>query len=352
MNIIIGDLIERNISTRVLISLSLVILAIGTIDFLFLILNELSDLTEDYGFTDIFYYSILSMPYRLYDLSSYFCLIGVILGLGTLFDQGEIIGTKVLGKSNTQIALAAFRPVFILMILGLIVSEFYIPDLSQKAEENRLLKKGTLNINQGYWVASEYKINHFRSAPNKETLVGVSIYVFDSNYEPTGIVTAKEAVLENGKWIIREPLLNQIGRNSFKKAVKIDQYTLDYSGKDVTLLLSPRYLSLSELFSQIQLTFSDYRKNQLSLEFWRKLLQPIVTAALLFLALSFLFGPMRDQKSGQRIVIGIGVAFGIDLFQKLIGSISVVSNFPAILAVLVPIIFISLLASLIFRRAN
>ena len=61
---------------------------------------------------------------------------------------------------------------------------------------------------------------------------------------------------------------------------------------------------------------------------------------------------MRDQKSGQRIVIGIGVAFGIDLFQKLIGSISVVSNFPAILAVLIPIIFISLLASLIFRRAN
>ena len=46
MNIIIGDLIERNISTRVLISLSLVILAIGTIDFLFLILNELSDLSQ------------------------------------------------------------------------------------------------------------------------------------------------------------------------------------------------------------------------------------------------------------------------------------------------------------------
>ena len=56
MNIILGDLVERNISKRVLMSLSLVVLAIGFIDFIFLILNELSDLSSTYSFFDILQY--------------------------------------------------------------------------------------------------------------------------------------------------------------------------------------------------------------------------------------------------------------------------------------------------------
>ena len=128
-------------------------------------------------------------------------------------------------------------------------------------------------------------------------------------------------------------------------------YRLNYSQKELASLLSPQYLSLSDLFFQIRNTASDYRRSQLSLEFWRKSLQPLVTLSLLVLALSFLFGPMRDQRSGQRVVIGIGVAFGIDLFQKLMGSIAVVSNFPIVLSVLFPIFLILLYASFAFKRS-
>ena len=349
MNIILGDLIERNISKRVLTSLSLVVVAIGFIDFIFLILNELSDLSSTYSFFDVLKYSILSMPYRLYDLSSYFCLVGVILGLGTLFDQGEIIGTRVLGKSNTRIAIAAFRPIFVIMIFGLLASEFYIPELSQRAEENRLLQKKNLNEDRGYWIPSENKINNFLFAPDRETLVGLTIYEFNSNNDPEAIITSNNAYLQEGKWVLSKPKVVKLNENYHIKDESA--YDLNYSQKELASLLSPKYLSLSDLFFQISNSVSDYRRSQLSLEFWRKSLQPLVTLSLLVLALSFLFGPMRDHRSGQRVVVGIGAAFGIDLFQKLIGSIAVVSNFPIVLSVLLPVILILVFASFVFKRS-
>ena len=67
--------------------------------------------------------------------------------------------------------------------------------------------------------------------------------------------------------------------------------------------------------------------------------------------MSFLFGPMREQKTGQRILIAIGVAFTVDLSQKLLGSISVVSEIPTIVSVLLPAILLICLSLMLLKRA-
>ena len=119
---------------------------------------------------------------------------------------------------------------------------------------------------------------------------------------------------------------------------------------DFDQMLSPKYLSLTDLYIQSRETFSKYRKNELSLEFWRKVLQPLVTFSLVILAMSFLFGPMREQKTGQRILIAIGVAFTVDLTQKLLGSISVVSEIPTIASVLFPALLIICISLVLLKR--
>ena len=103
MRYLFGDMIERNISAQIFASLLIVMIAVGGIDFIFLILNELSDLTDSYGLKEILIYSVKSLPYRLFDLTSYVCLIGLIVGIGSLADKGELTGTQILGKSLTSI---------------------------------------------------------------------------------------------------------------------------------------------------------------------------------------------------------------------------------------------------------
>ena len=59
----------------------------------------------------------------------------------------------------------------------------------------------------------------------------------------------------------------------------------------------------------------------------------------------------REQKTGQRILIAIGVAFTVDLSQKLLGSISVVSEIPTIVSVLLPAILLIFLSLMLLKRA-
>ena len=149
-----------------------------------------------------------------------------------------------------------------------------------------------------------------------------------------------------------DPTVTIIDRRSNIKTYDFNNLSIPGLNSDFSFLLSPKYLSLTDLYKQIDSSSSSYRKNLLSLEFWRKILQPFITLSLVLLALGFLFGPMRDQKSGQRIVIAIGVAFSVDLIQKLLGSISIVSNIPSVVAVLTPILLITLLAFLLLKKVN
>lgn len=352
MKYLFGDRVDRNISYQVFLALILVMFAVCGIDFLFLVLNELSDITESYNLRELLTYSIMSVPYRLFDLTAYFCLIGVVLGLGALADSGELTGARILGKSYISIALSAFKPILVLMFVGLLASEFFIPNLSQLAEENRLIKKEGEQLTKRYWIQNEIGFISFMSAPEKNKVHGLSIYELNSNNSVTRIINSKNASLKLDELTISNPKITYIDKRFSDHSNTYNHIKISGLDADFSLLLSPKYLSLTDLYAQIAMSFSKYRKNQLSLEFWRKILQPIVTLSLVLLALGFLFGPLKDQKSGQRIMLGIGVAFTVDLTQKLLGSISVVSNIPAFIAVLMPILLIAFLAFLLLRKVN
>ena len=352
MKYFLGDRVDRNISYQILLSIILVMFAVSGIDFLFLVLNELSDISITYNLKELISYSIMSMPYRLFDLTAYFCLIGVVVGLGILSDNGELIGARILGKSIISIALSSFKPILLIMLLGLLACEFIIPNLSQLAEENRLFKKEGENSTTRYWMQGDIGFISFISVPKKNKVRGLSVYELNSESKVTKIIQSKEAVLYSDDLELVDPTVTIIDRRSNIKTYDLNNLSIPGLNSDFSFLLSPKYLSLTDLYKQIDSSSSSYRKNLLSLEFWRKILQPFITLSLVLLALGFLFGPMRDQKSGQRIVIAIGVAFSVDLIQKLLGSISIVSNIPSVVAVLTPILLITLLAFLLLKKVN
>ena len=350
MRYLFGDIVDRNISSQIFLSLLIVMFAIGGIDFIFLILNELSDLSANYSLKEILIYSVKSMPYRLFDLTSYICLIGLIVGLGYLADKGELVGTQILGKSLSNIVLAAFRPVLLIMLLGLLASEFFIPSLSQSAEENRSLQKERTPLTGGYWNDNGTNLNFVKSTPERNRVLGLTVYELNEKKEVFRVIFAEEAFLDSGNWKAKEIEVFNINKYPSNQESDSGVFKLPDLDLDFDHLLSPKYLSLTNLFNQVGKTSSKYRKNQLSLEFWRKVFQPLVTFSLVLLAMSFLFGPMRDQTTGQRIVIGIGVAFAVDLSQKLLGSISVVSNIPILVAVIFPALLIICIALFLFKR--
>ncbi|MDG2061168.1 MAG: LptF/LptG family permease [SAR86 cluster bacterium] len=347
---LIGDIIELNISMKILQAYFLVALAISSLDLLFLLLGELGEINSSYLFIDALKYCIQIMPYRIYDMSAYFCLVGTLIGLGALIDQGEIMASRVLGKSFFQIILASFRPVLIIVLVGLISSELWIPQLSQKAEEERAIARDGTNLDTGYWINKERQFIHISSIPNEQFLEGITIYDLNDNYQLKEIIKADSASYINNIWQLKNINFDNHESPNYDLVNRKGEWKVGPQEFELKPILSHRYLSISELRERLEVEKIKSKRNQASLEFWKKLLQPISTFSLLLLAASLLFGPMRENKSGLRLIMGISIALGLDLLQKLFGSMSLVTDLTAFWAIFTPILFILIISSFSLKR--
>ena len=81
-------------------------------------------------------------------------------------------------------------------------------------------------------------------------------------------------------------------------------------------------------------------------------MQPLVTAALVLMAISFIFGPLRSVTLGQRVFTGVLVGFVFKIGQDLLGPSSLVFGFPPLLAVLIPSAICAIAGLLLLRRAG
>ena len=72
------------------------------------------------------------------------------------------------------------------------------------------------------------------------------------------------------------------------------------------------------------------------LAFWRKIFQPLTIAVMLFMALSFIFGPLRSVTMGARIVLGIITGFAFYMTNQIFGPISLVYRLPPVFGAVLP----------------
>ena len=348
MNLFLGDLIERNISRKVLVSICVVGISIILLDFLFNLISELSDLTNSYLLYDAFLYCLFLIPGSLYEYLSYICLLGALIGLGSLKEEGEMIGSRVLGKSNFKMAIASMRPALIIVLIGFIFQEIALPSISQSNEETRLIKQNKLSSDEGYWFASGSSIANFKSSPSRKIINEITIYDLDEYESIKQIIYSKTAIKEGETWTLFNLQVEDVTDGSIVME-KNRLWNNAPNQKDMRRILSPEYFSIVELSEAIEEEVSAYRKNSLLLEYWRKIFHPIISIFLILLATSFIFGQIRDHNLGQRLLIGIIFAFSLNIIQNLFESMAVVSFLAPLTAVTLPLAFIVLLTFFVWR---
>tara|TARA_B100000530_G_scaffold216301_1_gene138829 strand:+ start:1210 stop:2268 length:1059 start_codon:yes stop_codon:yes gene_type:complete len=348
MNLFLGDLIERNISKKVFVSICVVGISIILLDFLFNLISELSDLTNSYLLYDAFLYCLFLIPGSLYEYLSYICLLGALIGLGSLKEEGEMIGSRVLGKSNFKMAIASMRPALIIVFIGFIFQEIALPSISQSNEETRLIKQNKLSSDEGYWFASGSSIANFKSSPSRKIINEITIYDLDEYESIKQIIYSKTAIKEGETWTLFNLQVEDVTDGSIVME-KNRLWNNAPNQKDMRRILSPEYFSIVELSEAIEEEVSAYRKNSLLLEYWRKIFHPIISIFLILLATSFIFGQIRDHNLGQRLLIGIIFAFSLNIIQNLFESMAVVSFLAPLTAVTLPLAFIVLLTFFVWR---
>jgi lipopolysaccharide export system permease protein len=116
--------------------------------------------------------------------------------------------------------------------------------------------------------------------------------------------------------------------------------------------VKPEALSIRGLTEYIAyLENSSQNTERYQLARWRKIFQPISVAVMLLMALSFIFGPLRNASMGARIMLGVLTGFGFFITNEVFGPLSLVYNFPPLIGALLPsVIFLIAAGQLLLRR--
>ena len=350
--------LDRYIAIHVFLAILTVLGIIVGLALLFAFIDELGDVEGGYGLADALEYVLLTSPRRLYEMLPMAALIGCLIGLGTLASSSELTVMRTAGISLGRIVVAVMKPTLVLLLVGVLIGEYAAPWTEDIAQARRSLAQGAgeaQSSKRGLWHRQENEFVHVNAVQPGGVLVGVTRYRFDDERRLLSASFAKRASYRNDHW-----LLSNIATTHFRgDHTEVAQASEERWDVQLTpqllgiVVVAPESLSITGLWRYIHyLADQGLNNGRYWLAFWTKVLQPAVTVALVLLAISFIFGPLRSVTLGQRIFTGVVVGFVFRIIQDLLGPASQVFGFSPLLAVALPAGVCALIGVWLLRRAG
>lgn len=341
------NILDRYIARQVIITILVVSLALLGLDLFFTLINELKLIGQaKYTVTTLFTYLALTAPTRLYVMFPWAALIGALISLGALASHSELVVMRTASVSVARIAWSVIKGTLILTFIVVLFGEGIAPNTEKMAQNKRMiaLSEGhSIQTSFGLWVRHGQDFIHVNSMGQKKELIGLTRYHFSADGTLNEILFADIAEQQSKhQWILKNIRSTEFLKDK-TRIIKKDKLTIPFLLEPALLesatVKHPERLSLQVLWRTIQ----HHAKNELNadpyeLAFWTKIMQPVVILLMVFLAVPFVFGPLRSVSMGFRVIIGIFVAFVFHTLNGLFAPLALVYQIPASIAVIIPIL--------------
>lgn len=350
-------LLSRYVATTVLGAVGIVLLIVVGIDAMASLVDGVGDIRNRYQFTDVLYNTLLEVPSSAYINLPFAALIGCLLGMGLMAGNSELVVMRTAGVSLLRIAGFVMRPVLVLVAIGVVVGEWVVPFTDQLAESRRMVLRGEqkmLSATSGVWNREGNEFVHFNAVYPNGQLYGVTRYQFNSEQQLQAASYAQRATYMGTHWQEEQGEVTQFNANGTAVSTfEVREWRTPMSPDLLQLLvMPPESLSMRSLHR-----YGNYLEEQGQesarywLSFWSKALQPAIVLSLVLIAISFIFGPLREATMGYRIFSGVLVGIAFRTSQELLGPSSVVFGFSPFWAVLAPVLVSCLIGVILLRRA-
>ena len=298
------------------------------LDALSALVDDLGDLSTTYGFAEALLYVAYTIPRRIEEFIPYATLIGSLIGLGRLAASSELIIIRTAGVSMRGVAWMAIKPALLVAFLGMAIGEYIAPVSEQIAISQRALaQRDDPNMagRYGTWNRDGNTFLHVDAVQRGGLIFGVSLLEYNNEGALAAAISAERGTYRDTHWLLEDVDVTTISTN---KVIREQATTWRWDSSITPNLLTldtvqPESLPLMQLWSYASyLNEQGLLANDIELAFWKKMLQPLAAAGLVVLAMSFIFGPLRDGTMGARIFAGVlaGVVFRIS--QEFFGPMS------------------------------
>ena len=351
-------IVAKHVTKTTVLAMLGTTLVLSFLQILFTYLGELGSLKPTYNAWQAFLYVIWGAPSYLYDILPVAALIGSVLGLGALASNSELIVMRSVGISLWRIVGWVMRSALLLIVLSFVLSEWVIPYTNEKAQSIKKQRSvAALGEVKGYWSREGQRFIYIDYANSQGQLRNIQAIDFDQNYRLQSFVTAEKGqFLKDGQWTLEKS--HQVDLLAQGNAIKTD-----HDQQALGLALQPKYvhmvtldpddLSPSQLISFMQY-LSEYSQvpKTYELAFWKKVTSPFALITLVLIACSFIFGPLRQQSMGFRLVIALFTGLGFFYLQDFLSYASLVYAPSPAWFVLLPVVLMFIMGSYLLYRAR
>lgn len=351
-------IVAKHVTKTTLLAMLGATAVLASLQILFTYLGELSDLKQGYTAWNALQYVLWGAPRYLYEILPIAALIGAVLGLGSMASNSELIVMRAAGISLWRIVGWVMRSAMLLVVLSFLLTQFVIPYTNEQAKSIKSHRSiAALGEVKGYWTREGQRFIYIDYANSQGTLKQVQVVDFDENYRMKSLLNSEEGqFFKEGQWNLKNSAQVNLLDNGQAQVVNKNQ-------QDLALALQPKYVHMVTInpedlaptqllsFMQYMHEYSQVPKTYL-LAFWKNIGSPFALLALVLIACSFIFGPLRQQSMGFRLVIALFVGLGFYYIQDFLGYASLVYAPSPAWFVFLPIVLMFGIGSYLLYRAR
>ena len=335
-------ILDRYIARHVTMGILLVMGLLLSLFTVFAFMDELNRVGKgSYTTFDAVQYVLLLMPGLAYQLFPITALLGSTIGLGVMASNSELTVMRAAGVSLNRIVWSTMKVGLVLVALTLILGESIAPVAEQYARTLRsvaISDKLAIRGKSQLWARDGKSFVNVREILPGERLGGIFIYERDESHQISRIVQAQSAVFQKKQWVLEDVVSSDL---SSKQVSSQHQEKLIWDTKLSPDLLSvvtllPGTMSMRDLYQYvIYLNKNGLDAAKYEYALWSKIAAPLITGVMVFLAIPFVFGPLRSVGVGHRVLVGALVGIGFYLANQMFSYVGIVYSFnPALIALL------------------
>jgi lipopolysaccharide export system permease protein len=336
-------ILDRYIGTHVVVS---TLLALTVLVALFTFVDFVDDLDSvgkgDYTMGRSLEYMLLTLPRRTFALFPVAAVIGSLMGLGVLASNFELTVIRASGVSLRQITMAVMKGAAVLIVVVLVIGELVTPWCERIAQERRsmaLNEQAALRTGFGFWVRDGASFINVRKVFPGNILGDIYIYEFDDDQHLRVATLARSATYQDGAWLlegITQSTLADSGvsRSDAERAV----WESDFAPNLVDIVaVRPESLSAIGLVRHLFYLRDNGLSTELyELALWTKIIYPLATGVMIFMAIPLVLGRFRASGVGLRMVAGAIMGISFHIVQQMSVQMAVVYNVNTALSAALP----------------
>ncbi|NKI35055.1 LPS export ABC transporter permease LptG [Wenzhouxiangella sp. XN79A] len=289
------------------------------------VVREAGDLQRDYDVPEMLVFVARTLPTRVYDIFPFAALIGVLVGLGQLAAQRELVAMRAAGMDRAGIALRAAGAALALALAVMAMAEFMVPRLDAVARIDReQARTGSVGSTEGagLWLRDGSRMIHVGlllwTPEARADFADLNVYIAAADGRPVTLVRAEGGTHDGRSWRLERGTRLDLdtGRvEPFEQTVLPSALNPDVFD---ALATRPRLLPIDDILrirSYLEANALDAGAYEEA--FWRRVLYPINLLAMVLIGLPLLFRPGRQASTAVNVFVGVALGVGFVVVQRI-----------------------------------